>query len=147
MHVMICGLEGRFRSRLQIIRDVIGLAPGVTELAAMTLMITNKGVFFLADTHVNQEPNLDQIVDIALRAATEVKRFGIAPKIALISHSDFGSHDSVSARKMRKPRVWHRRAGAGSGGRRRNAGGFRHSPRSSASACCPTRASLVSRIS
>ena len=99
---MICGLEGRFRSRLQIIRDIIGLADGVTELAAMTLMITDKGAFFLADTHVNEEPNLHQIVDIALRAATEVKRFGIAPKIALVSHSDFGSHDSMSARKMRE---------------------------------------------
>ncbi len=99
---MICGLEGRFRSRLQIIRDVIGLAPGVTELAAMTLMITNKGAFFLADTHVNEEPNLEQIVDIALRAATEVKRFGLIPKVAMISHSDFGSHDSRTARKMRE---------------------------------------------
>jgi len=99
---MICGLEGRFRSRLQIIRDVIGLAPGVTELAAMTLMITSKGAFFLADTHVNEDPNLDQIVDITLRAATEVRRFGITPKVALVSHSDFGSHDSASARKMRE---------------------------------------------
>lgn len=99
---MICGLEGRFRSRLQIIRDVIGLAPGVTELAAMTLMITNKGAFFLADTHVNEDPDVDQIVDIALRAATEVRRFGIEPKVALVSHSDFGSHDSLSAQKMRE---------------------------------------------
>ncbi|CAN1565956.1 SfcA Malic enzyme [Rhabdaerophilaceae bacterium] len=99
---MICGLEGRFRSRLQIIRDVIGMAPGVTELAAMTLMITAKGAFFLTDTHVNEEPTVDQIVGIALRAATEVKRFGIEPKIALVSHSDFGSHDSESAQKMRE---------------------------------------------
>jgi len=99
---MICGLEGRFRSRLQIIRDIIGLAPGVTELAAMTLMITNKGAFFLADTHVNEDPDVDQIVDIALRAATEVRRFGIEPKVALVSHSDFGSHDSLSAQKMRE---------------------------------------------
>jgi malate dehydrogenase (oxaloacetate-decarboxylating)(NADP+) len=98
---MICGLEGRFRSRLQIIRDVIGLAPGVSDLAAMTLMITGKGAFFLADTHVNENPSLEQIVNIALKAATEVKRFGIVPKIALVSHSDFGSHDSASARKMR----------------------------------------------
>ena len=98
---MICGLDGRFRSRLQIIRDIIGLAPGVSDLAAMTLMITGKGAFFLADTHVNEDPSLDQIVNIALKAATEVKRFGIVPKIALVSHSDFGSHDSASARKMR----------------------------------------------
>ena len=99
---MICGLEGRFRSRLQIIRDVIGMAPGVTELAAMTLMITSKGAFFLTDTHVNEDPTVDQLVGIALRAATEVKRFGIEPKIALVSHSDFGSHDSDSAKKMRE---------------------------------------------
>jgi malate dehydrogenase (oxaloacetate-decarboxylating)(NADP+) len=99
---MICGLEGRFRSRLQIIKDVIGLAPGVTELAAMTLMITNKGAFFLADTHVNEDPSVDQIVELALRAATEVRRFGIEPKIALVSHSDFGSHNTPSAQKMRE---------------------------------------------
>lgn len=99
---MICGLDGRFRSRLNIIRDVIGLEQGVTELSAMTLMITGKGSFFLADTHVNEDPTCDQIVDIAIRAAAEVRRFGIEPKIALVSHSDFGSHDSDSARKMRE---------------------------------------------
>jgi malate dehydrogenase (oxaloacetate-decarboxylating)(NADP+) len=99
---MICGLEGRYRSRLQIIRDVIGLAPGAMDLAAMSLMITSKGAFFLADTHVNEEPSAQQLVEIGLRAATEVRRFGIEPKIALVSHSDFGSHDSESARKMRR---------------------------------------------
>jgi malate dehydrogenase (oxaloacetate-decarboxylating)(NADP+) len=99
---MICGLEGRFQSRLRILRDVIGLAPGVTELAAMSLMITNKGAFFLADTHVHEDPDPAQLVEIALRAGTEVRRFGIEPKIALVSHSDFGSHDGASARKMRE---------------------------------------------
>ncbi|MGL5448594.1 MAG: NADP-dependent malic enzyme [Rhabdaerophilum sp.] len=99
---MICGLEGRYRSRLQIIRDVIGMAPGVTELSAMSLMITSKGAFFMADTHVNEDPSAEQLADIAMRAAEEVVRFGIEPKIALISHSDFGSHDSESARKMRR---------------------------------------------
>ncbi|MCA3597919.1 MAG: NADP-dependent malic enzyme [Methylobacterium sp.] len=99
---MICGLEGRYRSRLQIIRDVIGMEPGVTELAAMSLMITSKGAFFLADTHVNEDPTAEQLAEIGIRAAAEVRRFGIEPKIALISHSDFGSHDSESARKMRR---------------------------------------------
>ena len=99
---MICGLEGRFQSRLRIVRDVIGLAPGVKELAAMSLMITNKGAFFLADTHVHEDPDAAQLVEIALRAGTEVRRFGIEPKIALVSHSDFGSHDGASARKMRE---------------------------------------------
>jgi malate dehydrogenase (oxaloacetate-decarboxylating)(NADP+) len=99
---MICGLEGRYRSRLQIIRDVVGLAPGASDLAAMSLMITSKGAFFLADTHVTEDPSAEQLVEIGLRAATEVRRFGIEPKIALVSHSDFGSHDSESARKMRR---------------------------------------------
>jgi malate dehydrogenase (oxaloacetate-decarboxylating)(NADP+) len=99
---MICGLEGRFQSRLRTLRDVIGLAPGVSDLAAMSLMITNKGAFFLADTHVNENPDAEHLVEIALRAGAEVKRFGIEPKIALVSHSDFGSHDSGSARKMRE---------------------------------------------
>ncbi len=99
---MICGLEGRYRSRLQIIRDVIGMQPGVTELAAMSLMITSKGAFFMADTHVNEDPTAEQLAEIGIRAAAEVRRFGIEPKIALISHSDFGSHDSESARKMRR---------------------------------------------
>ncbi|MCA3626904.1 MAG: NADP-dependent malic enzyme [Methylobacterium sp.] len=99
---MICGLEGRYRSRLQIIRDVIGMEPGVTELAAMSLMIASKGAFFLADTHVNEDPTAEQLAEIGIRAAAEVRRFGIEPKIALISHSDFGSHDSESARKMRR---------------------------------------------
>jgi malate dehydrogenase (oxaloacetate-decarboxylating)(NADP+) len=56
----------------------------------------------MADTHVNEDPSAEQLADIAMRAAEEVVRFGIEPKIALISHSDFGSHDSESARKMRR---------------------------------------------
>jgi malate dehydrogenase (oxaloacetate-decarboxylating)(NADP+) len=99
---MICGLEGRYRSRLQIIRDVIGLAPGATGLAAMSLMITSKGAFFMADTHVTEDPTAEELAEIGIRAAAEVRRFGLEPRIALISHSDFGSHDSESARKMRR---------------------------------------------
>ncbi|WP_150287217.1 NADP-dependent malic enzyme [Rhabdaerophilum calidifontis] len=99
---MICGLEGRFQSRLRMIRDVIGLEPGVKELAAMSLMITSKGAFFLADTHVHEDPDAAQLVEIAMRAARAVRRFGIEPRIALVSHSDFGSHDGASARKMRE---------------------------------------------
>jgi malate dehydrogenase (oxaloacetate-decarboxylating)(NADP+) len=53
---MICGLEGRYRSKLRHIRDIIGLAPGVNELAAMSLMITSRGIVFLADTHVQPDP-------------------------------------------------------------------------------------------
>jgi len=99
---MIAGLEGRFNSKLRNIRDIIGLQPGVRELSAMTLMITSKGHYFLADTHVKHDPDADDIADIALLCAGHVERFGIAPKIALLSHSDFGDSDAPSAVKMRR---------------------------------------------
>jgi malate dehydrogenase (oxaloacetate-decarboxylating)(NADP+) len=99
---MLCGLEGRFATRLKFLRDIVGLAPGVHELSAMTLMITNKGSFFLADTHVRQNPSAEEIAEMTMMCANHVRRFGLPPKIALISHSDFGASDSPSARKMRE---------------------------------------------
>jgi malate dehydrogenase (oxaloacetate-decarboxylating)(NADP+) len=99
---MIAGLEGRFHSKLRNIRDIIGLQPGVRDLSAMTLMITSKGHYFLADTHVKHDPDADDIADIVLLCAGHVERFGIAPKIALLSHSDFGDSDAPSAVKMRR---------------------------------------------
>ena len=98
---LICGLDGRFQSRLKHIRDIIGLAPGARDFAALSLVIASSGAFFLADTHVRTDPNADEIADMAIACAQHVRRFGIAPKIALISHSDFGSADTPSALKMR----------------------------------------------
>jgi malate dehydrogenase (oxaloacetate-decarboxylating)(NADP+) len=99
---LICGLEGRFQSRLRHIRDIIGLAPGVRDFSALSLMITNKGAYFLADTHVRQNPTAEEIAEMTIACASHVERFGIKPKIALVSHSDFGSVDSSSALKMRQ---------------------------------------------
>jgi malate dehydrogenase (oxaloacetate-decarboxylating)(NADP+) len=99
---MICGVEGRFLSHLRHVRAIIGCAPGVRDFAALTLVITGKGHFFLADTHVSPEPNADEIVEMVVLAAAHVRRFGIEPKIALLSHSNFGSYDTESARKMRR---------------------------------------------
>jgi malate dehydrogenase (oxaloacetate-decarboxylating)(NADP+) len=99
---MICGLEGRYMAHLKNIRDVIGVAPGVRDFAALSLVITAKGSYFLADTQVTVDPTADEVADTALLAAAHVRRFGLTPKIALLSHSDFGSYDSPSARKMRK---------------------------------------------
>jgi malate dehydrogenase (oxaloacetate-decarboxylating)(NADP+) len=99
---MLCGLEGRFTSRLRYIKDIIGLAPGATDYSAMSLMIINKGAFFLTDTHVRSNPGANEIAEMALNCADHVRRFGIEPKIALVSHSDFGSDDSASAMKMRE---------------------------------------------
>ncbi len=98
---MICGLEGRYMAHLHNIRDVIGLAKGVREFAALSLVITGKGAYFLADTQVTPNPNADEIAEMAVQAAAHVRRFGLTPKIALLSHSNFGSYDSESARKMR----------------------------------------------
>jgi malate dehydrogenase (oxaloacetate-decarboxylating)(NADP+) len=99
---LICGLEGRFQSRLKNIKDIIGLAPGTREMAALSLVITSKGAYFLADTHVQFDPNAQAIADMTIACANHVRRFGIPPKIALLSHGDFGSADTRSALKMRE---------------------------------------------
>jgi malate dehydrogenase (oxaloacetate-decarboxylating)(NADP+) len=98
---LICGLEGRFHSRLKHIQDIIGLAPEAREMAALSLVITTKGAYFLADTHVRPDPSAEEIADMTIACADHVQRFGIAPKIALLSHADFGASDTRSARKMR----------------------------------------------
>ncbi|WOJ88692.1 NADP-dependent malic enzyme [Methylocapsa polymorpha] len=99
---MLCGLDGRFKSRLRHINDIIGLVPGATDFSAMSLMITNKGAFFLADTHVRHDPTAAEIAELAMMCARHVRRFGLEPKIALVSHSNFGSDDAPSSVKMRK---------------------------------------------
>jgi malate dehydrogenase (oxaloacetate-decarboxylating)(NADP+) len=98
---LLCGVEGRFLSHLRHIRDIIGFAPGVNEFSALSLIITPKGAFFLGDTEVRPDPSPSEIAEMAAMAAVHVRRFGLEPKIALLSHSDFGSHDTPSARKMR----------------------------------------------
>ncbi|MCX7325029.1 MAG: NADP-dependent malic enzyme [Hyphomicrobiales bacterium] len=99
---MITGLEGRFMSRLRHIRDIIGTAPGVRDLSAMTLIVTNKGAYFLTDTHLKADPTAEELADATLLAAEHVARFGMKPKVALLSHSDFGASDTPSSLKMRK---------------------------------------------
>ena len=98
---MICGVEGRFLSHLRHIRNIVGYAPGITEFAALSLIITARGAFFIADTEVRPDPTAAEIAEMTVLAAEHVRRFGLEPKIALVSHSDFGSHDTESARKMR----------------------------------------------
>jgi malate dehydrogenase (oxaloacetate-decarboxylating)(NADP+) len=99
---MICGLEGRYMAHLKNIGDIIGLAPGLRDFAALSLVITGKGVYFLADTQVTADPTAEEVAEVAVLAAAHVRRFGIEPKIALVSHSDFGSYDTASAAKMRR---------------------------------------------
>jgi malate dehydrogenase (oxaloacetate-decarboxylating)(NADP+) len=98
---MICGTAGRYARQLEHVVNVLGMKPGATVAAAMNLLILPKGTFFLTDTYVNPEPTSEQLAEITLMAAEEVRRFGIVPKVALLSHSNFGSSDTASARRMR----------------------------------------------
>jgi len=98
---MICGIEGRFMSHLRHVREIIGFLPGVSDFAALSLMITSKGAHFIADTQVRPNPSAHELAEIAALAANHVQRFAMKPKIAFVSHSDFGSYDTESSRKMR----------------------------------------------
>lgn len=101
---LICGTIGRYDRHLRHITDIIGHARSCpTETyAAMNVMILSKGTYFLCDAYVNPDPTAEQICDMTIMAATEVRRFGMEPKIALLSHSDFGSIDRASTIKMRR---------------------------------------------
>ncbi|WP_075996279.1 NADP-dependent malic enzyme [Salaquimonas pukyongi] len=99
---MICGLEGRFSRHLNYVRQIIGLEDGVTDVAALSLLLTQNKEMFLADTHVREEPSEDEIVATTQLACRAMQRFGIRPKAALLSFSDFGSRDTPSTLKMRK---------------------------------------------
>jgi malate dehydrogenase (oxaloacetate-decarboxylating)(NADP+) len=97
---MIAGAYGRFRTHFNHVRDVIGPREGVRHMAGLSLLVMPTRSLFIADTYVNDDPDPETLADITLLAADEVLRFGIQPKVALLSHSLFGSSDHPSARKM-----------------------------------------------
>lgn len=98
---MICGMVGRLEEHLQSIDQVIGKRDGSSVYAAMnTLMLPGRQVT-LVDTHVNVDPSAEQIAEITMLAAEELKRFGLKPKVAFLSHSNFGSSRAPQAQKMR----------------------------------------------
>jgi malate dehydrogenase (oxaloacetate-decarboxylating)(NADP+) len=99
---MICGTVGRFDRQLKIIDDIIGKRRGVADFAALSGIVLPNGTFFLADTAVNYNPTAEQIVETAWQAVRQLKHFGLTPKVALLSHSNFGSASSESALKMRR---------------------------------------------
>ena len=99
---MLCGVDGRYLSHLRRVREIIGIRPELTDYSALALLITNKGSYFIGDTQIRPNPTAEELAEIAALAAVHVQRFGIKPRIAFLSHSDFGSHDSESARKMRR---------------------------------------------
>jgi malate dehydrogenase (oxaloacetate-decarboxylating)(NADP+) len=99
---MLCGTYGRYSEHLRYVREVIGLRPGVRTLAAMNMLMLPGRQMFVCDTYVNRDPSPDQIAEMTLLAAEEVRRFGLTPSVALLSHSSFGSSDAPSAQKMRE---------------------------------------------
>ena len=99
---MVCGAVGQYDHHLPHLLDVLGLRTGVERAAAMQLLVVPQGILFIADSNVNNDPTAQEIVGIARLAAEEVRRFGIAPKIALLSSSNFGSSSTPAARKMRE---------------------------------------------
>jgi len=101
---MLCGTIFQPLMHLKYIDQLIGHSPGNSVYAAMNILMLPEHTLFICDTHVNLDPTAEQIAEITLLAAEEVRRFGLQPKVALLSHSSFGSHENASAQKMRKAR-------------------------------------------
>jgi malate dehydrogenase (oxaloacetate-decarboxylating)(NADP+) len=99
---LICGTWGHNTMHLTYIDQVIGKRPGVTTFAAMNGLMLPGRQIFIVDTHVNYDPSAEQLAEITVMAAEEMRRFGIAPKAALLSHSNFGTSNQPSAVKMRQ---------------------------------------------
>ncbi|CAE6763321.1 NADP-dependent malic enzyme [Paraburkholderia nemoris] len=98
---MICGTVSTTHRHLHFIDQVIGKKQGAKVYAAMNALVLPNRQIFLVDTHVNVDPTPEQLAEITIMAAEEVRRFGIEPKIALVSHSNFGSSNAPTAQKMR----------------------------------------------
>lgn len=99
---LICGTYGQYKGHLDHLRQIIGRADGVKEVSGLSLVILPHGTYFIADTHVSLDPSAEAIAEMVRLAAVEVQRFGIEPKVALLSHSNFGTSNAESALKMRK---------------------------------------------
>jgi malate dehydrogenase (oxaloacetate-decarboxylating)(NADP+) len=101
---MLCGTVSQPLSHLRYIDEVIGQHPGANVYAAMNILMLPGYTVFICDTHMNLDPTAEQIAAMTQLAAKEVQRFGLTPKVALLSHSNFGSHKDASALKMRHAR-------------------------------------------
>nr|WP_314542104.1 NADP-dependent malic enzyme [uncultured Massilia sp.] len=98
---MICGTYGTTQMHLEYIDQVLGKRAGANVYAAMNFIITQERQLAMVDTHVNENPTAEELADITIMASEELERFGITPRVALLSHSNFGTSNSESARKMR----------------------------------------------
>jgi malate dehydrogenase (oxaloacetate-decarboxylating)(NADP+) len=101
---LLCGTVGRFDTHLDIVRDIIGIRPNAPCLAALNMVLSEQRTLFITDTYVNEDPPAELLASIAMMAAREVRSFGLPPKVAFLSHSNFGSSRKPSAVKMRRAR-------------------------------------------
>ncbi|ADE10691.1 NADP-dependent malic enzyme [Sideroxydans lithotrophicus] len=101
---MLCGTVSQPLHHLRYIDEVIGRHPGASVYAAMNILMLPGHTLFICDTHVNLDPTAEEVAAMTLLAAAEVRRFGLTPKVALLSHSNFGSHKDASAQKMSRAR-------------------------------------------
>ena len=101
---MLCGTVGRFDQHLDHIRDIIGVEPGAPGYATLNALMLTDRTLFVTDTYVNDEPGAELLAAIAKMAADEVHNFGLPPKVAFVSHSNFGSSKRPSALRMRAAR-------------------------------------------
>jgi malate dehydrogenase (oxaloacetate-decarboxylating)(NADP+) len=99
---MICGTFGGHGLHLKYIADVIGRKPGIGSFYAMNMLVLPNRTVFIGDTYVNYDPTPEQLAEMTILAAEEVRRFGLVPKVALLSHSNFGSGNTPTASKMRQ---------------------------------------------
>ncbi|MEG9530038.1 NADP-dependent malic enzyme [Mannheimia indoligenes] len=99
---LVCGLFGSYSRHLEAIKDIIGTKEGVKVPAALNSLVLPTGNVFLTDTYVNADPTAEELAEITLMAAEEIKHFGIEPAVALLSHSNFGSNNYLGAPKMRE---------------------------------------------
>jgi malate dehydrogenase (oxaloacetate-decarboxylating)(NADP+) len=98
---MLCGAVGQFDRHLRHVVDVLGLQPGLSSPFTLSVLVLPTGTYFMADPYVIQNPDATEIAEMTIRSAEAVRRFGIEPKVALLSHSNFGSAETASAEKMR----------------------------------------------
>lgn len=98
---MLCGTVGPYQRHLNVVDNVIGRREGVRGFAAMNMLLLPGRTVFICDTYVNFDPSAEQIAEMTVLAAEEIRRFGLVPKVALLSHSNFGSLETPTAEKMR----------------------------------------------
>jgi len=101
---LICGTEGVHRTHLADVEAAVGRRPGVNHFYTVNVLNTSGRTLFMADTNVNYDPTPEQIVEMTVLAAEEMQRFGVEPRVALLSHSSFGSASTPTAEKMRAAR-------------------------------------------